>query len=779
MSKLHSFFIEKIRISNDTLKLPHFFTVILIATLATSCMNQHEEGAAPTLSDKKITEGTDNEIEDEITSDEFRHPLANQLINGKVPLQEIKDFPDGSRIAIGSIQFGDGEKTMGIRKLEQHPISQEEMAIARAEKASGAEAQGGMVASYETVDPKLGLPEIDGKKLSSRIAADVLDWLRNASNSSTIVLQLRVPRPSSYVPITLKMESAIAKGLVQNEADRFKEKRKAQEAQRVVVSEATTPAVQFIENIGGKIDYICRNIFCLRATVNAVQLRELLSSALITRIDTVHEIKENATGQEILDGTQAFQYLDDGVLSYNGDPNGVPIKIGVLEHTGLFFHQGFNDWSTSSRIKEVKRCSHEWEFLGFWVYLEKCRSGNSPVGNGHGTHVASLVLGDLMDGQDSAITTVADRRARSGYGREAELFFWSAAHPNGDSHIDVALDDIAGSDIQILNMSIEIGGADATCTGQTALSQDINDLYDGGILTFYAAGNDGNSSTTNCRIDEPGSAMGAFVVGSHRNIVNEPIWNYSSRGGTSTEGRGRSILDMVLPGRRTLVPDHTGGYTTCNGTSCSAPIMTGLAADYIEWYVEENSSYINNPGHLHSNLLLLGDREESNSPKEYSNLFGAGRLKMRLFEQEGMDSPYEAGRFGTCVDHGKSVTQPLNNGYKISSLVEPIKAVGFFYDRTHETGQWDDVDMYLERSTNNVNWSVVDSDIDSYDEKMRVFEDDVTSSSYYWRLRLKGYRVTSDNTGCGANSIRVYYAWFFEDSARNDANGPGTEVAVE
>lgn len=109
----------------------------------------------------------------------------------------------------------------------------------------------------------------------------------------------------------------------------------------------------------------------------------------------------------------------------------------------------------------------------------------------------------------------------------------------------------------------------------------------------------------------------------------------------------------------------------------------------------------------------------------------------------------------------------------------PIKAVGFFYDRAHEDGTWDDVDMFLERSTDSVNWHIVDSDTDAKDEKMRVYHADVTSSSYYWRIRLYGYRVNSDNTGCGNNSIRVYYSWFFEDSARNDSNGPGTEIATE
>lgn len=48
-----------------------------------------------------------------------------------------------------------------------------------------------------------------------------------------------------------------------------------------------------------------------------------------------------------------------------------------------------------------------------------------------------------------------------------------------------------------------------------------------------------------------------------------------------------------------------------------------------------------------------------------------------------------------------------------------------------------------------------------------------------WRLRLYGYRVTSDNIGCGTDSIRTYYAWLYEDSDRDDSDGPGTEVDTE
>lgn len=56
----------------------------------------------------------------------------------------------------------------------------------------------------------------------------------------------------------------------------------------------------------------------------------------------------------------------------------------------------------------------------------------------------------------------------------------------------------------------------------------------------------------------------------------------------------------------------------------------------------------------------------------------------------------------------------------------------------------------------------------------------VGPASFQDRLRLSGYDVTAGAAGCGSNSMKVYYAWFYEDSARDDADGPdGSRVETE
>lgn len=40
---------------------------------------------------------------------------------------------------------------------------------------------------------------------------------------------------------------------------------------------------------------------------------------------------------------------------------------------------------------------------------------------------------------------------------------------------------------------------------------------------------------------------------------------------------------------------------------------------------------------------------------------------------------------------------------------------------------------------------------------------------------IQGFDVQADNVGpCGTNSMLVYYAYFYEDDARNDADGPSS-----
>ena len=64
----------------------------------------------------------------------------------------------------------------------------------------------------------------------------------------------------------------------------------------------------------------------------------------------------------------------------------------------------------------------------------------------------------------------------------------------------------------------------------------------------------------------------------------------------------------------------------------------------------------------------------------------------------------------------------------------------------------------------------------SIDNKERVYYD---VGGLAVKLEIYGWDVTADHTVCGTNSMKVYYAYFYEDSDRDDADGPGSEIEVE
>jgi len=102
--------------------------------------------------------------------------------------------------------------------------------------------------------------------------------------------------------------------------------------------------------------------------------------------------------------------------------------------------------------------------------------------------------------------------------------------------------------------------------------------------------------------------------------------------------------------------------------------------------------------------------------------------------------------------------------------VDVLKVVISWYDVRHENGVIpDDIDLHVEYNDGGT-WKWLDASQTSYDNKERLRVVPVSGKSH--RIRVRGYNVTADETVCGANRMQVYYAYFFEDSARNDVDGP-------
>jgi len=671
--------------------------------------------------------------------DVYAHPMKEAVYQDKVILQDIKGPNERERFVVGDIITATSGQTPQIFS-------------------------GVAINQIATASPDDVQTDATPFQKRERLHNELSDWIQKAPVTEKREINLTINRPADYVPSYDRFERAIALGKVNSQTDAKNIRAELANEQQAIVEREQNILIAEITGVGGTILGKCLNSFCLSVEVTPPQLKKLNANDRIHFIDPVTKIQNNVIGGlEVLAGAQISQYVDanfDGYVSPNR------IDAAILEHTSFnTTHPGFKNSTSGSRIGVKRKCTGG-----------SCSAVASfGTAQAHATATSGLLAGDLMDGQDATITTTDARSDRSGYGREATVNMWQAPY---DSDIDEALADISNFGYPVLSMSISATG-DTTCLGSGVLSEEVNDLFDAGTVTFFASGNNGHVSTTNCVVEEPGSAVGAFVVGAHVNsastdgeidVRSGSIATYSDRGGTSSEGQ-RTIIDLTAAGCRQNLFSTSGGYgSTACGTSYSAPTVAGSAIDFIDFYKSTFGNGIDDPTSLTANMLLMGDRQGESGFLNigFSNLWGAGRQKMRKFDSAGMDNPFQYGSLTTCIDHQTGIYQPLNNGNRISSDVDVLKAVVFFFDRRHEDGVMDDINLFLERSSDNVTWTKVRSSVSAVDEKERVFHADF-SGNYYWRLKVFGYSVTADQTACGTNSMKVRYAWFFEDSDREVA----------
>lgn len=695
----------------------------------------------------------------------YRHPLQGAVVKGQIVLHEIKGPTPTTRYAVGNTLTIDaegapGKLQSGVIILEREDFTPEQRALAEERRAA---------------------KRLLAAESPRRVLAETLEaWLNTAPAAEAREVNVGLVRPEDYTPLWTRLERAIALGLVETYADKERLRGQLMDEQRTLVArEQDRLLAAFnipLEAVKGR----CSTSFCISLEVTPPLLTQLKQAPQIRRIDPLPSLANNELrGREIEAGTQLSQFVDighDGWLA-----TGARVKVGVIEHQRFnVYHPGFLDsGGGGSRIASKRLCQG-----GSCSNVTDYEPSTSLDGR-HATLVAGLVAGDLMDGQDSFLFSWDTRRDRSGYAREASIYLWRTPT---DSNIDEGLSDVSSYDIPVLSMSIEDHDGDLSCLGNTVISSIVNDVFDSGTVTFFAAGNDHHTSSTDCTVDNPGSAIGAFVVGGHTNnfdtntethVRHGVIWvdspEGSSRGGTSSEGR-RTIVDVTAAACRKHLFDVNNGYIESGcGTSLSTPTAAGAAVDFITWYKDDHNDFIDDPGVLTSNMLLMGDRAaEAFGVKlttKFSNLFGAGRLKMRMFGADGLDGPAQSGDFWTCVDDGETVYVNLNGGNPISSDVDALKFASFVFDRTHEDNLYSlaDIDLSLQRSLDGVTWTSLPVYSDSWhDEKERIFHDDF-SGGFRWRVAVHGYDISADYTSCGSNSMRVYLAWFFEDSDREAA----------
>ncbi|MEA2031810.1 MAG: S8 family serine peptidase [candidate division Zixibacteria bacterium] len=243
-------------------------------------------------------------------------------------------------------------------------------------------------------------------------------------------------------------------------------------------------------------------------------------------------------------------------------------------------------------------------------WFSKVRPDSNPTDKiGHGTHTMGIMVGSV---DDDTIGVAPDAEWISAgvidQGRDLnttisdiiEAFQW-ALDPDGDSTTTEDVPDV------ILNSWGIPKGLFTPC--DQTFTTVISNVEAAGIVTVFAAGNEGpNSTTMRNPADMSLTPLTSFAVGAVDN--NSEIAGFSSRGPSSCD-ENEIKPEVVAPGVSVRSSDKDGGYKVMSGTSMAAPYIAGLVALMRQYNPNATVEEIKNA--LIASAVDLGQAGEDNA----------------------------------------------------------------------------------------------------------------------------------------------------------------------
>ena len=443
----------------------------------------------------------------------------------------------------------------------------------------------------------------------------------------------------------------------------------------------------------------------------------------IAVVQPVQPHRNDGTG--IRAGHQVQQFLDnnlDGEVGTTRSTFGPDMLIGVTDRTLDQDHPAWLEGEFGPSRLEAMRC---WlptlgNFNGSYCTPEAYWDSDARK---HGTNVAGQALADLTDNQDGDHGSTWEG-ARTGMSTESHLVFYGNGGPSADlatwplpfDIIDQAIAD--GVDVMVRSfgpVSPECNGGNEGVVQVAAL----RDAYLDGIFYVNSAGNSGNGE--GCIVGGQASHAGVFTVGALKKNQGDlhfaDIASYSSEGG---DVDGRNVVDIVAIGGRQS--SSVGG----SGTMANWDDEFGAAS---------------NVGTSYAAPVVAG--AAANFKHQMVNKLGASTINPAL------DPDVDELRLAAwwyepnLSDDGTSPGSPANIRVRLKRVTTSV------YSRTASSAAPQHRRVHLS-----------------------------SAGSFAWEVEIVGVDIPPGVgpplNGLPARELNI--AWFWEDSDRDDANGPAATI---
>jgi len=602
---------------------------------------------------------------------------------------------------------------------------------------------------------------------------------------------LSVSAPGDVVPVTVRLQQTdtglnlprLAPNLFDQEPafalEQLERRLLAVEARQNELEALQGPAIAEMESYGGTLVDAHWIINGFDAVVTWEALVALAANPGVEHIERFEAgVVDQNDLQDMREATQMQQLHDGG---YDGETaSGLSsfndICIAIIDTDVDMDHPAWDDWASGpSRLLMV------WRRYGtFWLpVLSSATSTPS-----HGTKVTGIAVADLMQGQDTAITSTADREARTGFAPEASFIFVEESGAGAVSAIERAA--LFVPDVINLSMSF---GTSTTCN----LSASSNDAVDAAMLEgiFFAKSGGNNTNTGGvCNVGNPGTASGAFTVNQLSRgttpLKDSTVPSGASRGGDSI---GRGVIGIAAHSgpEADTAARADGSYGAFGASSGAAPVVAGTAACLKDHFLDVFSSSIaNEVGFIYATMLIqadgqLEDGSYANTFDPMDELYGAGRLRMRMFTAEGMDAPWRMRMFSRVIEDGElAADMPVNPdglgvNQELSQDVDRLRVSCFWHEPNIENGAAWSANIRLSIQGSNGYTYVSGTNADP---RQHIYLGNIIQG-HSWTIRLSGDDVPvslDSNYRYLEDERKVYVAVYWEDGDRDDADGPSSDI---